>query len=164
VNYSQQLTTTGGTGSVTWSMGGGALPPGWSLNAAGLLSGTATTDGTYSFAIKATDSANPPQTATQQYSLQIAEPVTVTSPTTWPSACVNQPYSFQVTASGGIPPLTFGVVLNDPVGYDFNQNTGVFNGLFRTSGTFTGREGAVDSAQTPSSQSLNITIPVVNCP
>jgi hypothetical protein len=165
VSYNQQFTTTGGTGAVTWSVSGGALPPGWSLNAtAGLLGGTATTDGTFTFAITAKDSANPAQTTAQQFTLQIAEPVTVTSPATWPSACVNQPYSFQMTASGGIPPLTFGAALDQPVGFDLNQKTGLFNGLFRTIGTFTGRAGASDSAQPISSQSQTISIPVVNCP
>jgi hypothetical protein len=164
VSYQQQFTTTGGQGANTWALSSGALPPGWTLNTAGLLSGTATTDGTYTFAIKATDSANPPQTATQQYTLPIAEPVVVTSSATWPTACANQPYTFQITATGGVPPLTFGVVLNDPIGFDLDQKTGIFNGLFRTTGTFMGRGGASDSAQPISSQSQNISIPVVNCP
>jgi hypothetical protein len=54
VNFQQQFTATGGTGNVTWTLDGGNFPPGWSINAAGLLGGVATTDGFYTFVIKAT--------------------------------------------------------------------------------------------------------------
>jgi large repetitive protein len=100
VNFQQQFTTAGGTGTVRWAQDGGSFPPGWSLNTTGLLSGVATTDGFYTFAIKATDSANPPQTARAQYTMQIAEPLVITSSATMPTACANQPYKFQPKTSG----------------------------------------------------------------
>jgi putative Ig domain-containing protein len=78
VNYQQQFTAAGGSGQVAWALAGGALPLGWPLSSSGLLSGVATTDGFYTFAIKATDSANPPQTRQVQFSLQIADPLVIT--------------------------------------------------------------------------------------
>ena len=64
------------------------LPAGWSINAEGLLGDVATTDDFYAFVIKATDSSNPPQTARTNYSVQIAEPLVITSSGTFPAACV----------------------------------------------------------------------------
>src|SRR5215831_9560402 len=51
---STQLTATP-TATYTWSATGGALPPGVLLSTSGLLSGTPTTPGTYSFTVQATD-------------------------------------------------------------------------------------------------------------
>ncbi len=54
--YSQQLAATGGSGSYTWSL---TTPvSGFSLSGSGLLTGTATSTTTLSFAVKATDSTN----------------------------------------------------------------------------------------------------------
>ena len=163
-NYQQQFSTQGGTGPVTWSLGGGSLPPGWSLSSSGLLSGIATTDGFYTFAIKATDTANPPQSAIAQYTLQIAEPVVITSPATFPNACLNQPYSFTAQATGGIAPITFTFSAFPWVSIFFNQTTGTFAGTPNTLGTFTGGVGAVDSAQPPSTGGQTISLTVVTCP
>jgi len=43
--YSQTLTANGGTGIYTWTIISGALPPGLSLNASGVISGTPTNSG-----------------------------------------------------------------------------------------------------------------------
>jgi hypothetical protein len=164
VNYQQQFTANGGTGNVTWSLDGGSLPPGWSLTSSGLLAGVATTDGSYTFAIKATDSANPPQAARKQYTLQIAEPVVITSPAVWPNACANMPYSFTITTAGGLPPMHFGFISLNWVAINLDPATGIFSGTTNVTGTFTGTVGASDSAQPPSGQSQNVTLNVVSCP
>ena len=46
----------GGLPGYLWSLGGGALPPGFSLSRNMLFSTRATTKGTYTFTIRATDS------------------------------------------------------------------------------------------------------------
>ena len=164
VNYQQQMASTGGTGNVSWSVKTGTLPTGWSLSSTGLLSGVATTDGNYSFNIQARDSANPPQTVQVQYTLAIVEPVTITSSPTFPNACVNKPYSFTVTTSGGIPPIQFSFSSNSWVGINLNQSTGTFSGFSSVTGTFTGSLGAIDGAQPFSIAGQTVTLTVVNCP
>ncbi len=64
--YSVTLAATGGTGSYTWSVASGSTLPNWlSLDSStGVLSGTPTTDATATFAVTATDSASPADTAT----------------------------------------------------------------------------------------------------
>ena len=53
--YSDTLTATGGTAPYTWSVNAGTLPPGITLSAAGVLSGTPTTTGSYPFTVNVTD-------------------------------------------------------------------------------------------------------------
>ncbi|WP_255360522.1 Ig domain-containing protein, partial [Frankia sp. EI5c] len=73
VPYTNQFTVSGGTGPFTWSVSAGALPAGLTLNpATGLLSGTPTTAGTASFAVRVVDAFN--QAATRNLTLTIAPP------------------------------------------------------------------------------------------
>lgn len=58
--YSQDIVATGGTGSgYVWTVAAGALPPGITIGAGpqgGLLSGTPTASGTYTFTLRVDDS------------------------------------------------------------------------------------------------------------
>jgi acid phosphatase len=60
--YQMQLAAAGGTGPYTWSETG-ALPAGFTLSAAGLLSGTASTTGTFPLTFRVADSAGHAATA-----------------------------------------------------------------------------------------------------
>jgi outer membrane autotransporter protein len=63
--YSQTNVAAGGTGPYTYALANGTLPAGLSLDpATGTVSGTPTTAGAFSYAIKATDSSAPQQSAT----------------------------------------------------------------------------------------------------
>ena len=69
--YSQQLTATNGTAPYTFAVtAGSTLPDGLSLSPGGLLSGTPSIAGNYSFSVTATDSQT--YTGTQPYTLAIA--------------------------------------------------------------------------------------------
>ncbi len=62
-NYNRTLAATGGTTPYTWSVVSGSLPPGLSLNAAtGVVSGRATTLGTFAFTVQVRDSQPTPAT------------------------------------------------------------------------------------------------------
>jgi hypothetical protein len=70
--YSWQLTKNGGYAqAATWQVTAGAMPPGLTLSAAGVISGTATTSGTYNFTVTVTDGAHPPQSASASFSIVI---------------------------------------------------------------------------------------------
>lgn len=53
--YNGQIPVTGGTGPYTFAISSGALPPGMSLSASGMLTGTPTAPGNYTPAIVVTD-------------------------------------------------------------------------------------------------------------
>jgi len=73
VAYAQTLAALGGTPPNTWSVTWGNLPGGLGLSSAGILSGTPTNYGTFSFIIQAADSGG--LTAAQIYTLDIANSV-----------------------------------------------------------------------------------------
>jgi len=60
VPYSQTLTATGGTGPFTFAVASGALPAGLTLTTGGVLSGTPTTVGSFTFVVQATNGAGCP--------------------------------------------------------------------------------------------------------
>ena len=92
VAYSDQLTVTGGTSPFTWSVSAGTLPPGLALGAStGLLAGTPTTAGSYSFTVKVTDSSG--QSNTEAVSLTVIPGPSLSFPTPPPAG----PIPFTVT-------------------------------------------------------------------
>ena len=110
------LGASGGTGAYTWSIASGSLPPGLTLGAStGLLSGTPTTVGSYTFTAKVTDATG--MSGTQPLTIYVEGVVIVSSTcgeskaaNICPSGSANVLYtnpdgtSVQLTASGGQPP------------------------------------------------------------
>lgn len=62
--YSETLSVTGGTGPYTWSLASGSLPTGLSLSSSGVISGTPSAAGTFTFAVTVTDASSVTQTIT----------------------------------------------------------------------------------------------------
>jgi hypothetical protein len=163
LSYSQQLSAANAIGTVAWSIGSGSLPPGLTLNAAGSITGTATLNGKYGFNLVATDSGNPPQTASVPLSIQVVDPVKITSPGVWPNACVNQPYTFAMQTSGGLPPLYWSFYSGSwTPGINLDQSSGIFSGSPANTGTFMGTVGVGDNTQAWDSQQVTVT--VAPCP
>ncbi len=74
--YSQTITGVGGTGSYTFAKTTGTLPNGVTLSAAGLLSGTPTQAGTFSFMVTATDTNS--HVGSRAYTLLVDTPPSIT--------------------------------------------------------------------------------------
>jgi VCBS repeat protein/putative Ig domain-containing protein/IPT/TIG domain-containing protein/FG-GAP repeat protein len=74
--YSQTFGVAGGTGPYAFSVASGALPPGLALDPSGLLTGTPSASGAFSFSVKAADAYG--CYGAQAYALTIA---TLTGPT-----------------------------------------------------------------------------------
>ncbi len=79
-SYTGTLSVSGGTAPYTWSIASGQLPAGLTLAAnTGIISGTPTTSGSYSFGVSVVDSSSSPQSATATVPLTVgAAPATPT--------------------------------------------------------------------------------------
>ena len=78
--------------SYTWSQTGGTLPPGISLTSGGLLTGTLSTAGTYTFLVQAADSTNAPNYGVRQYTI-VVTPLNITNSNPLPYGNVSVAYS-----------------------------------------------------------------------
>jgi gliding motility-associated-like protein len=135
--YVKQITAaTGGTPGYTYALAAGStLPAGLTISAAGLITGTPATAGTFNFDLTATDSFGCKVTAT--YTLTVT--VTLVLPAAvLPGGTVGVPYPSTLLPSptGGTTPYTFAAV-NLPAGLSLNPATGEITGTPTTQGTFT---------------------------
>ena len=74
----------------TWTVSGGALPPGLALSADGTITGTPTTTGTFQFTAKVTDASGASVTRDFTITIAAAPPVTTAgTPTTAPPSVVS---------------------------------------------------------------------------
>ncbi len=153
--YNQTLTVIGGTLVYTWSVQSGILPPGLTMSASGVISGTPTTAGTYGFSIKVTSGT---QIAARAYTVVIAAaaPVAVTT-SALPGALATTPYSQALAASGGNGTYTWTVAAGTlPLGLSLSS-AGVISGTPASTGVsnFTVQ---VSSNGTTATKALNITV------
>jgi hypothetical protein len=154
--YSQAFGASGGTPPYTWSLAGGALPPGLTLDpAAALLSGTPATSGSYSFSIQVRDSTV--QTASKTYFVTIIEPVSISTGNLTGTATVA--FSQTLIAVGGTSPYTWAVVSGVlPSGLTLNPSTGVVSGTPPVSGSFTPTIQVTDSKGQSVTKAITFTI------
>lgn len=167
--YNQTLSAAGGTGPYTYAIASGALPAGLALSTSGQLSGTPTAAGTFNFTVSATDSSTgtgAPFTGQRSYSLTIAAPTIVLSPSTLPNFTAGT-YHFQgLTVSGGTAPYTFALSSGSlPPGMVITS-AGALSGTPTSAGTFSFSISATDSSRGtgPFTGSQAYTLTIVNPP
>ena len=153
------FTAPSATGTVTFALIAGSLPPGLTFTSAGALSGTPTMTGTFPFTVTAFDSNN--NTGSQSYSLQIAAPcptITVV-PNTLPNDVVGTVYpAVTFTANGGVPPITFSET-GLPTGIGMSFVGGVLSGTpIATESSLPITVTAIDSNQCVGSVNDTLTI------
>ncbi|HEX3873932.1 MAG TPA: putative Ig domain-containing protein [Solirubrobacteraceae bacterium] len=140
--YSDQLAASGGTGSYTWSTTG-SLPSGVTLGSSGLLSGTPTVAGSFSFTVKVTDS-------TGQFATEAASVTVVAGPALGfaapPAGELGAAYSDQLTASGGTTPYAWSASAGLPPGVSLGASTGLLSGTPTAGGIFSFTVTVTDAA------------------
>ena len=106
-SFSQTLTSTGGLAPYTYTLQTGTLPPGLSLSSSGVLSGTPTQRGGYTFSVRSTDSTSPTaQFVDKGYTGTVQNPtLTLTTPSG--TAIQNVSFSQTLSTSGGVAPYAY---------------------------------------------------------
>jgi Putative Ig domain len=123
----------GGKPPYTYALvSGSTMPPGLSFQnsgGVGLIQGTPTTPGTYSFTVQASDSFSPPMTVSQAFTMNILNNMALPN-STLPDAVINLPYQGQIQLVGGTPPYHFvlGQYSSTPPGIKMDSSTGIFSG------------------------------------
>ncbi len=153
VPYNLQFSATGG--SPTWTVSSGALPAGVTLSSSGLLSGTPTAAGDYSFKIKATDGS---RSDTQSYSLSVVPKLQI-GPARG-TAEVGVPFQLAAQATGGKPAYAWsldgGTTL--PAGLTLDPATGAITGTPTAPGRVSVKLALTDSLGLKTTLDLSFTI------
>lgn len=161
--YSLQFTTTGGTEPYTYSIEPGpGLPPGLSMSSSGLVSGTPTAAGSYTFSLRYDDNTSI-STGGEHFVVQsvtivvAAAPVIVVNPASVPNAAVGVAYSQTFTGSGGTAPYTFVVSAGAlPAGLALNGTTGALTGTPTAGGSFNFTIEARDANNFPGTRAYTL--------
>jgi len=131
IAYSATLPSSGGTPPLAWGIYSGSIPSGLVLQRNGVISGTPTTTGTYTFTVRVVDSSPVQQNFTSpNFTITInpAGPLAI-STTALMDGTVALAYQGQLVATGGSPPLAWTVLTgNLPTGLALNPTTGAITG------------------------------------
>jgi hypothetical protein len=161
--YNRVFTANGGLAPHTFSIVNGALPGGLALDAAtGVLSGTPSTSGTFSFAIRTNDSSG--CSGSSGYVLTVNCPTIRVSPTSpnLPPGAAGSFFTGTFTATGGVATFDFSITSGAlPTGLTFDEVTGVLSGTPTVTGTFNFAVRGADSFGCFGSRASVLTI---NCP
>ena len=148
--------TATGTPAPTFSITSGSLPTGVTLNSAsGVLSGTPTVNGVFSFEITAANGAQP--NATQHFTLTVEAPPVFTSASS--TAFAQGSFgTFTVTAAG-TPAPTYSVTSGSlPSGVTLNSTTGVLSGTPLVNGVFAVTFTATNGVSPDATQNFTLTV------
>jgi hypothetical protein len=157
--YSVSLQSTGGVGTITWSVSSGSLPAGLSLSGAGVISGTPTAAGSASFTVLAKDSGTPEQAVQQALSITIYTGLTITT-TSLPNGTVNSAYSATLQSGGGTGTITWSVSQGSlPAGLNLSTS-GTISGSPTAAGTSNFTVSATDSSTPPQTKTQGLSITV----
>ena len=148
----------GGNPAPTFSVSSGSLPPGLSLNgSSGVLSGTPTAAGSYTFTVSASNGiGNPAVTPPITLAVNRAPAFTADSP---PGGSAGQEYAYVFTATGS-PAPTFAVASGGlPPGLALVPGSGLLAGIPTAVGTYVFSVSASNGVGTPAvTPALAVTI------
>ena len=152
--YAQTFTGTG-TGRLTWSFGTGTLPPGLVISEKGVLSGTPSSGGSYTFSLSVADEVH--RGAVKTFTLVIGSAVQVLAGSL-DGGHVGEPYLQTLKAQGGAGAYAWSLISGAlPPGLSLTAQ-GALTGTPTTAGSFTFTAKAVDFNDLAASQLFSIDV------
>jgi hypothetical protein len=161
VAYSTTIQAAGGVPPYSFSALPQALPPGLVFNGStGVLSGTPSVAGNYSFVVVVFDSLQ--NSASRTFFIEVSQTAstpTIQTPSPLPGATLGQPYTVTFTAAGGFPPYRFSRISGAfPPGLSLDSLTGTLAGIATEAGTFNFVMEVMDSREQFSSKAFSLTV------
>lgn len=160
VAYSQQITAAGGTAPYTFAITAGALPAGLTLSSTGMVAGTPTQAGSFSFTVSATDASTGagPYAASRSYTLVVASPAISITPTALPAATTRIAYSQTLAATGGTAPYSYAVTAGTLPGGITLASDGTLSGTPIVAGSFAFTATASDANGNAGSRAYTLVV------
>ena len=171
-NHTRTLETNGAS-TYTWSVVSGTLPPGMSLITGfifadpdeTILGGQPTTPGTYTYVLRATDTANASNFAERAFLIEISPMQVVEPPRTLdgehllPPAEVGVAYAATLEVAGGSPPYTFGTSPFAPLPTGLSlSSAGVLSGTPQGIGSYSFELMVTDAAADKAIVEVNLLV------
>jgi len=154
--YSIVFQASGGTPGYQFSLTGGSLPGGLTLNSAGVLAGTPTAYGQFGFTVQVTDSTG--ATTSMGFILNVGPAPLTISTGALPPSPVGVPIRIAFTASGGEPPYAFSATGSFPAGAQFS-GAGVLTAPAQTvTGSYSFLVGVADTQGSSASKSFTLAV------
>jgi hypothetical protein len=156
--YNTAISASGGKPSYSFTLNSGSLPNGITLETYGVLSGTPRESGSFSIALRVTDSTG--RTYDKQYILILSAATALAlSTTTLPSGFIGNYYSTMLSASGGVTPLTYSVTGALPESLWLDSSIGIIGGIPSSAG-LTNLTFIVTDNSYPTPQTVSKTLPL----
>lgn len=154
--YTFTFVATGGTPPYSWFVVGGSLPPGLVLNGSGVLSGTPTIAGTFTFTVRVTDVLQANSQKTVQLTVN-PPPFSISTNSPLPLATVGVDYSVTLVAANGVPPYRWSLNLPVP-GLTLDAITGVLSGTPTANGSYSFTAQVGDSTGQSATKALVLVV------
>jgi hypothetical protein len=156
VPFSAKLTATGGTGTYTYTLAGGALPTGLALAADGTIAGTPTTAGLFRATVRLADTEG--RTLDYAANFGIAAKLSISTVLLRPGK-VGRPYRAKLATVGGIAPKKWKVVSGRlPKGIKLDRTLGILAGIPKKPGSYRVRFEAKDGLKVAARKTLRIVV------
>lgn len=156
--YGTFIPVSGGSPPYTWSILGGQLPPGLSLNSStGEVNGWPSANGTFNVNLQATDSMAVTTQNTYIFVVQTNgwDGPSFTGSSVLPDATVGAFYSTTLTVTGGVAPLLFQAIGPLPPGLSLGSGSGTISGTPSSVGNYSFQIRCTDGRAQPVATTVN---------
>ncbi len=154
--YTTTLNASGGRPPYSWTRTSGSLPPGLTLFGDGIINGQPSQAGLFQFSMTVRDQAE--DTVTQEFTLLVVGPLSITTASPLPGGVQGTRYSRRLQATGGVPPYMWSLASGLLPGGLTLDSRGTISGTPVETGTFDFRVAVMDQEQVTARKNFLLTI------